>query len=126
MVGNHAYFSRSLWQFKRDAFFPAETFPCERRGLLIRILSIMNVHDPACEEPDCRCQELGAISRGKAVVVRHLKGAAETTRRLREMGFREDCTVTVICPGGALIASVMGSRVCLSREMAGAVLVTPA
>jgi len=94
--------------------------------LLIRILSIMNMHDPACEEPDCRCQELGAIGRGKAVVVRHLKGAAETTRRLREMGFREDRTVTVICPGGALIASVMGSRVCLSREMAEAVLVTPA
>lgn len=94
--------------------------------LLIRILIIMKDHDPACEEPDCRCQKLGAIGRGKAVVVRHLQGAAGITHRLREMGFREDSQVTVICPGGALIAQVMGSRVCLSREMADAVLVTPA
>lgn len=86
----------------------------------------MKESDPACEEPHCRCQKLGVIARGKSVTVRHLIGAVETTRRLREMGFREEGEVTVVCPGGALIAQVMGSRVCLSREMAEAVLVTPA
>ena len=84
----------------------------------------MRNHQPACDEPECRCQRLGEAQRGKPVIVRHLQGSEETTRRLREMGFREDAPVTVVCPGGSLIAQVMGSRVCLSREMAAAVLVT--
>ena len=78
---------------------------------------------PPCKEPDCRCRKLGEIGRGKSVIVRHLRGGVDDNLRLREMGFREEVPVTVVCAGGSLIAQVMGSRVCLSRELAEAVLV---
>jgi Fe2+ transport system protein FeoA len=56
--------------------------------------------------------------------VRHLEG--NDSQRLRELGFNESAEVRVVCAGSAVIAQVHGSKICLSRRMAEAILVVPA
>ena len=79
-----------------------------------------------CPHDGCTCQPLSSSRRGDALVVRHLTGGADDCRRLREMGFREDAAVSVVCTGGAVIAQVQGAKICLSRRMAETVLVAAA
>jgi Fe2+ transport system protein FeoA len=79
-----------------------------------------------CLHEGCICQPLSTARRGESVVVRHLTGDAGDCRRLREMGFRENTALSVVCVGGAVIAQVHGAKVCLSRSMAESVLVAGA
>jgi len=79
-----------------------------------------------CPHEGCICQPLSTARRGESVVVRHLAGEPDDCRRLREMGFRENMALSVVCVGGAVIAQVQGAKVCLSRSMAEAVLVAGA
>ena len=81
-------------------------------------------HDPACHLPGCACLPLSAARRGDRVVVRHLEG--NDSQRLRELGFNEAAEVRIVCAGSAVIAQVHGSKICLSRRMAEAILVVPA
>jgi Fe2+ transport system protein FeoA len=79
----------------------------------------------ACDEVDCTCQPLRTVRTGDWVYVRHLTGDPPLIQRLREMGFYEQAEVRVVCAGGAVIAQVHGSKVCLSHGLAGAILVAP-
>lgn len=80
----------------------------------------------SCHHEGCICHPLSAARRGEALVVRHLIGGSEDCQRLREMGIREEASVSVVCSGGAVIARVQGAKICLSRSMAEAVFVTAA
>ena len=79
-----------------------------------------------CTHEGCICQPLSIARRGESVVVRHITGEAADCQRLREMGFREEERVSVVCVGGAIIAQVHGTKVCLSRAMAERILVAAA
>ena len=60
------------------------------------------------------------------MVVRHLKGESADCQRLRELGFHETAEVQLVCAGGAIIAQVRGSKICLSHGMAQSILVATA
>ena len=76
-----------------------------------------------CPHDGCICQPLSTARRGESVIVRHLTGEADECRRLRELGLREESSLTVVCSGGAVIAQVRGAKICLSRRLAATVLV---
>lgn len=78
---------------------------------------------PACASDHCVCQPLPTAKRGERVVIRHLHGASGDCHRLRELGFHEAAEVQLVCSGGAIIAQVQGSKICLSRHMAQAIMV---
>lgn len=81
---------------------------------------------PACQQDGCICQPLPTVKRGERVRVRHLQGDADACHRLREMGFHEMAEIRMVCAGGAVIAQVQGTRVCLSHRMAESILVATA
>lgn len=61
---------------------------------------------------------------GQPVRVRSLRGRDESRRFLTELGFCEGAEVSVVCEsGGNLIADVKGSRIALSQQMAGKIMV---
>ena len=62
---------------------------------------------------------------GAKLRVRGLKGQAAICQRLREMGFCELAEVRKLSDNGALICSVCGSRVALSRSLAKEIIVQP-
>ena len=60
---------------------------------------------------------------GSKLRVHGLKGQAAICQRLREMGFCELAEVRKLADNGALICSVCGSRVALSRSLAKDIIV---
>jgi Fe2+ transport system protein FeoA len=42
---------------------------------------------------------------------------------LRELGFREEAELRLVCVGGAIIAQVQGAKICLSHHMAQSIMV---
>ena len=61
---------------------------------------------------------------GEETVIRGIGGSAEMKKHLGDMGFVAGGTVTVISAiGGDLIVNIKESRVAISREMAGKIMV---
>ncbi|HIY32046.1 FeoA family protein [Evtepia sp.] len=61
---------------------------------------------------------------GEASIIRKVGGSPEMKRHLEDLGFVAGGEVTVISAiGGNLIVNVKDSRVAISREMAGKILV---
>lgn len=67
---------------------------------------------------------LAFSSVGEEVVIRKIGGKPETKKHLENLGFVPGSRVTVVSAmGGNLIVNVKESRVAISREMAGKILV---
>ena len=63
-------------------------------------------------------------STGEENIIRRVGGNPETRKHLEDMGFVVGSTVTVVNTiGGNLIVKVKESRVAISREMAGKIIV---
>ena len=63
-------------------------------------------------------------SNGEENIIRKVGGSAETKKHLEDMGFVAGGTVTVINTiNGNLIVKVKESRVAISREMAGKIMI---
>ena len=63
-------------------------------------------------------------STGEENIIRRVGGNRETRKHLEDMGFVVGSTVTVVNTiGGNLIVKVKESRVAISREMAGKIMV---
>ena len=63
-------------------------------------------------------------STGEENIIRRVGGNPETRKHLEDMGFVVGSTVTVVNTiGGNLIVKVKESRVAISREMAGKIMV---
>ena len=61
---------------------------------------------------------------GEENIIRKVGGNAETKKHLEDMGFVVGGTVTIVNTiGGNLIVKVKESRVAISREMAGKIMV---
>jgi len=69
---------------------------------------------------------LPQIRRGQKVRVQKLEGQESVCNRLREMGFCESTEVKILNNSGAMLCQVCGTKVCLSRQVADAILVEPA
>lgn len=64
------------------------------------------------------------VAIGEASIIRKVGGSPEMKRHLEDLGFVAGGEVTVISAiGGNLIVNVKDSRVAISREMAGKILV---
>lgn len=67
---------------------------------------------------------LTLASIGEAAMIRKVGGNAETKKHLADLGFVAGGNVTVVSAiGGNLIVNVKESRVAISREMAGKIMV---
>ncbi len=63
-------------------------------------------------------------SAGEENMIRRVGGSPQTKKHLEDMGFVAGGNVTVVCAiGGNLIVNVKESRVAISREMAGKIMV---
>ena len=61
---------------------------------------------------------------GEENIIRKVGGNPETKKHLEDMGFVAGGTVTVVSTiGGNLIVKVKESRVAISREMAGKIMI---
>ena len=61
---------------------------------------------------------------GEENIIRKVGGNPETKKHLEDMGFVVGGTVTVVSTiGGNLIVKVKDSRVAISREMAGKIMI---
>ena len=61
---------------------------------------------------------------GEEAVIRRVGGSPEMKKHLEDMGFVVGGTVTVVSAiGGNLIVKVKESRVAISREMAGKIMI---
>ena len=61
---------------------------------------------------------------GEENIIRHICGGNEVKKHLADLGFTAGGTVTVVSTiGGNLIVKVKESRVAISREMAGKIIV---
>ena len=61
---------------------------------------------------------------GEETIIRKVGGTAEMKKHLEDMGFVAGSTVTILNTiGGNLIVKVKESRVAISREMAGKIMV---
>ncbi len=69
---------------------------------------------------------LNSVRPGSSVRVTRLDAQPDLCRRLREMGFGENCVVRCVQSGAALICQVQHARVGLSRQLADAIYVEPA
>jgi Fe2+ transport system protein FeoA len=68
---------------------------------------------------------LSAVRPGSSVRVRRLEGQPELCTRLREMGFTENTVVRCLQAGPACICQVQHSRIGISSQLAGQILVEP-
>ena len=67
---------------------------------------------------------LTLASVGEENIIRKIGGSAEMKKHLEDMGFVPGGRVTVVSTiGGNLIVNVKESRVAISREMAGRIMV---
>lgn len=67
---------------------------------------------------------LTLASPGEENIIRHVGGNPQLKKHLEDMGFVAGGTVTVVSAiAGNLIVSVKESRVAISREMAGKIMV---
>ena len=67
---------------------------------------------------------LTLASPGEENIIRHVGGSPHLKKHLEDMGFVAGGTVTVVSTiAGNLIVSVKESRVAISREMAGKIMV---
>ena len=61
---------------------------------------------------------------GMEQIIKKVGGSDQWTSHLRDIGFVEGAGVTAVCMlGGNLIVHVKGSRIAISREMAGKIFV---
>ena len=61
---------------------------------------------------------------GEEAVIRRVGGSPETKKHLEDMGFVAGGTVTVMNTiGGNLIVKIKESRVAISKEMAGKIMI---
>ena len=61
---------------------------------------------------------------GEEAIIRKVGGSPEVKKHLEDLGFVAGGSVTVVSSiGGDLIVSVKDSRVAISREMAGRIMV---
>lgn len=61
---------------------------------------------------------------GKACVIQKVGGNSQTRRFLESLGFAPGSTVTVMnAIGGSVIVNVKDSRVAVSKEMAGKIMI---
>jgi len=70
-------------------------------------------------------QSLRLSRLGEKVRVFRIDAQEVVCQRLREMGFCEQAEVRVLNRSGGLICQVCGARVCLSRQLADSIFVTP-
>ena len=69
---------------------------------------------------------LTLASVGEENIIRKIGGSAEIRQHLENLGFVVGGSVTVITAlGGNVIVNVKESRVAISQEMAGKIMVTP-
>ena len=67
---------------------------------------------------------LTLVSTGESNIIRKVGGNPQTKKHLEDLGFVAGGDVTVISSiGGNLIVNVKESRVAISREMAGKIMV---
>lgn len=67
---------------------------------------------------------LTLASAGEENMIRRVGGNDETKRHLEDLGFVAGANVTIVSSiGGNLIVNVKDSRVAISKEMAGKILV---
>ncbi len=67
---------------------------------------------------------LTLASAGEENMIRRIGGNNETKRHLEDLGFVAGANVTIVSSiGGNLIVNVKDSRVAISKEMAGKILV---
>ena len=67
---------------------------------------------------------LTLASAGEENMIRRVGGNDETKRHLEDLGFVAGANVTIVSSiGGNLIVSVKDSRVAISKEMAGKIMV---
>ncbi len=67
---------------------------------------------------------LTLASAGEENMIRRVGGNDETKRHLEDLGFVAGAVVTIVSSiGGNLIVNVKDSRVAISKEMAGKILV---
>lgn len=67
---------------------------------------------------------LTLASPGEENIIRHVGGSPQLKKHLEDMGFVAGGTVTVVSAiAGNLIVSVKESRVAISREMAGKIMI---
>lgn len=88
----------------------------------------MNDPLPTCAAESCGQPELcplNEVSEGTAVRIKQLSASPEISHRLREMGFGEERQVRVVSQQANVICQVCHSRLGLSRQLAGAILVEP-
>lgn len=63
-------------------------------------------------------------SPGEVNIIKRICGSPEVKKHLENLGFVAGGSVTIICAiGGNLIVNVKESRVAISREMAGKIMI---
>jgi len=77
-------------------------------------------------DSDQPIQALRDARAGETVRVLRLEGQEALCSRLREMGFCEQAEVRILNNSSTVVCSVCGSRVGLSRQLAGSILVSAA
>ena len=77
-------------------------------------------------DSDQPIQALRDAQTGETVRVLRLEGQEAVCSRLREMGFCEQAEVRILNNSSTVVCSVCGSRVGLSRQLAGSILVSAA
>lgn len=68
---------------------------------------------------------LPEMPRGTVGRVQRIDGEHVACQRLREMGFCEEAEIQILKSEGSVVCQVCGSRVGLSRQVAGAIHVAP-
>ena len=61
---------------------------------------------------------------GDEVIIKKVGGSAETKKHLEDLGFVVGGTLTVVNSGnGNLIVNVKGTRIAITKEMAGKIII---
>jgi ferrous iron transport protein A len=81
------------------------------------------VREGACANPAV-CP-LSSIRAGTVARIKGLAASEEVMERLREMGFCEEQQVKLVSRHGNIICQICNSRLGISEELAGAILVEP-